>query len=70
MYRYAPELFGYHSICSRISGKMKVLQRKVLTLMAIRMLPVFECTDSIGLHSVTNGFGVPRVSKIQNMLKL
>ena len=26
MYRYAAKLFGFHSVCSRISGKMKVLQ--------------------------------------------
>ena len=58
------------TICPRTIGKMKVLQRKVLTLITIKMFLGMKCIDTIGWHSVTNGLGFPRGgNKIQNTLK-
>ena len=50
---------------------MKVLQRKVLTLITIITFLEMKCIETIGWHSVTNGFGVPQGgNKIQKYAKI
>ena len=53
------KIMPFHSICPRMFKKIKLLQRKVWTLMTILIFLVLLCIETVGWHCVTNGFGVP-----------